>query len=62
MTAKEGPVTRKHFEAIARIIAGIEDPAQRVISCAQAVRELRQFNANFDQHKFELACGVETRN
>jgi hypothetical protein len=53
-------MTRQHFEAIVRTIANIEDPAQRAATCADAVRELRHLNRNFDRYKFETACGVET--
>jgi hypothetical protein len=53
-------MTRKHFQAIARIIAAIEDPTQRTRTCQDAIRELRQFNPLFDRYKFEEACGVTT--
>lgn len=52
-------LTRQHYEAVARVIAAIEDPGQRRRTCLDAVRELRRFNSNFNQHRFEKACGVE---
>ena len=53
-------MTRKHFEAVARVIAKIEDPAQRARTCKDAIYELRQFNPQFDRYRFERACGVGT--
>lgn len=52
-------MTRKHYEAVARVVAAIEDPEQRVKSCRDAVRELRGFNANFNVSRFVKACGVD---
>lgn len=52
-------MTRQHFQAVARVIAAIEDPAVRKQACMDAVRELRGFNSNFNRYRFEKACGVE---
>lgn len=52
-------MTRKHFQAVARVIAAIEDPDVRRQVCTDAVRELRGFNSLFDRYRFEKACGVE---
>lgn len=53
-------MTRKHYEAVARIIAAIEDPEQRRKSCDDAIRELRGFNPRFSAYTFRTACGVES--
>lgn len=52
-------MTRQHFQAVARVIAAIEDPGVRRRVCLDAIRELRQFNNNFNQGRFERACGIE---
>ena len=52
-------MTRQHFQAVARIIAAIEDPEVRKQVCLDAIRELRGFNSNFNRQRFERACGVE---
>ncbi len=52
-------MTRRHFQAVANVIAAIKDPDQRRESCYDAIRELRQFNSNFDRQRFEKACGLE---
>ncbi len=52
-------MTRQHFKAVANVIAAIKDPDQRRESCYDAIRELRQFNSNFDQYRFKKACGLE---
>jgi hypothetical protein len=52
-------MTRQHFTAVARVIAGIEDPGVRRRVCQDMIRELRYFNSNFDRYRFERACGVD---
>lgn len=52
-------MTRKHFQAVARVIAAIEDPGVRRRVCLDAIRELRQFNSSFDRYRFERACDAE---
>lgn len=54
-------MTRQHFQAVANVIAAIKDPEQRRESCYDAIRELRQFNSNFNRGRFEKACGVEEK-
>lgn len=55
-------MTRQHFQAIARVIAAIEDPGLRRRVCLDMIGELCQFNSNFDRYKFKQACGVEEGN
>jgi hypothetical protein len=52
-------MTRQHFKAVANVIAAIKDPDQRRESCYDAIRELRQFNSNFNRSRFEAACGLK---
>lgn len=52
-------MTRRHFQAVARVVAGIKQPEVRRSVCLDAIRELRQFNSNFDRYRFERACDAE---
>lgn len=52
-------MTRQHFQAVARFISIIEDDDVRRRVCLEAIRELRQFNSNFDTYRFKAACNVD---
>ena len=48
---------RRHFEAIAGIIKGLDMPENDKIALANAFEnQLRKFNDNFDGQRFVTAC------
>lgn len=51
-------MTKKHFIALAREIALIQDAGARKLACAAAIRCAIQFNPAFCRAKFCAACNV----
>ena len=51
-------MTGSEFTTLARIIAKIEDPAQRRQTYEDAVHEFGGSNPRFDVYKFRAACKV----
>ena len=49
-------MTRKHFEAIAEVIRGIDDPAIRAQVALDMVTQLARFNPRLDPTRFVAAC------
>lgn len=52
-------MSRKHFRAVASVIADIADLEERRRTCLEMARELRQFNGMFSMSTFVEACGVD---
>jgi len=52
-------MTKKHFEALARSIAAIEDPKSRKDAAIAVMNACALFNQNFDAGRFLAACNVE---
>ncbi|MDI3304627.1 MAG: hypothetical protein QJR04_25095 [Burkholderia multivorans] len=51
-------MTKKHFEALAREIAAIENEYARHAAALAVMRACMQFNPNFDCARFLSACKV----
>lgn len=51
-------MTKKHFEALAREIAKIEDQAARESAALAVVRAVAEFNDRFNVGRFLRACNV----
>ena len=54
----EEPMTRQHFEALAREIRAIQDREARVEAAVAVARAAISFNRRFDQSRFFQACDV----
>lgn len=51
-------MTRKHFEAIARITASISNDLTRSFVAHEQADYFANINPRFDRNKFLAACGV----
>lgn len=51
-------MTKKHFKALAREIAEIEDMTARKIAALAVARACAQFNPAFNRDLFLIACEV----
>lgn len=52
-------MSRKHFEMIANIVKDIPDEQIRKETAEKFASELRSLNANFNKHKFMIACNAD---
>lgn len=51
-------MTKKHFEAMARITASISNDDTRLFVAAQQADYFANINPRFDRNRFLAACGV----
>jgi hypothetical protein len=49
-------MTKKHFEAAARLVCGYREPVLRDVLTDVLVDLFRQFNGRFDVERFRAAC------
>lgn len=52
-------MTKKHFEALARAIAAIDDEKSRRDAAIAVMNACALFNPQFDAGRFLVACGVK---
>jgi len=52
-------MSKKHFEALARHIRDIMDPAHRLSAAVAVANAAVAFNPRFDADRFFAACGVD---
>ena len=50
--------TRRHYEAIARTVAEIDNPRTRAEVCARLARMFKGDNCRFKEGRFERACNA----
>lgn len=59
LTPKEDRVTKKHFEAFARVIAASDnDLVAKTFAALVIVRVASEDNPRFDRDRFMKACGL----
>lgn len=51
-------MTKKHFEALAKHIRQLMDPAQRLNAAVAVASACQEMNPKFDCKRFYAACGV----